>query len=210
VLCKNTKLDNFAISFLQTGQASGTTLVDMLKMYITVCKGTISPIGESLFVTDLNHGWKKRKMSIAVESGVNRYNLVQLHSSPKHEQRFQIADSGIKPKAKARKPPLLVKSASCHGERDLTVSRTNAPSTLPKITRARQPVPAPAQSPLSTEISSSESVPEYVNTRRKQPAGDNESNASSEEYENWPAIAQHEDDEMNGHQYVNWNQKGSV
>lgn len=196
----------FIISYLQTNQASGSTLVDMLNMYITACKGTISPIGQSLFVADLDHEWKKRKISIAVESGGNRYNLVQLHPSPKSGQRFHIADSGVKPKAKARKPtpsPPLVKSASCHGERGLKVPRPDAPSTLPKPTRPKQPVPALAQSPPSTGTCSSESVPEYMNIC-KQPGGGNESYASSEEYENWSAIAQQE--EMNGHKYVNWNQ----
>ena len=181
----------------------------MLSSYITVFKGKVLPIGEGLFVTDLDHGWKKRKMTIAVESGANRYNLVQLQPSPKSGQKFKIADSDIKPKAKARKPtpsPPLVKSASCHGERDLKVPRANAPSTLPKPSRARQPVPALSQSPPSTGVCSSESVPYYMNICRKQSAGGNESNASSEEYENWSAIAQQEDDkEMNGHQYVNWN-----
>ena len=113
----------------------------MLSSYITVFKGKVLPIGEGLFVTDLDHGWKKRKMTIAVESGANRYNLVQLQPSPKSGQKFKIADSDIKPKAKARKPtpsPPLVKSASCHGERDLKVPRANAPSTLPKPSRYLQ------------------------------------------------------------------------
>ena len=105
----------------------------MLILYLSVCKEEIAPVGQTLYLTDTNCDWKKRKISIASNTAENRYNLVQLHSSPQNGGKFQICDLKT-PQAKPRKPKepceLNLKSDNIHSPLPAEIAKLQNPFVL--------------------------------------------------------------------------------
>lgn len=146
--------------------------------------GSIQPVGNSMYITDMDYSWKKKDLVLNVTPRGNSYNLVQLKPSS-GKKRFCIKEEVSKSKESATSTECKTNDASKlpHHTTD-EVSETSCPTTSETRLKHVQLLPGVLPHAQGMEVSN----PEYINVRKQElqsvKESGHKSDSESDEYEN--------------------------
>lgn len=180
--------------FPQSCESRGETLFDLLEAFMLENNASIHPIGDSMYILDMDYSWKKKSLVLNVTPRANSYNLVQLKPSSGKKQ-FHIKEEPPKPKdsvlfgTSTNGTTSKIRGHSTEEKCKMTDQTTSSFNSKAAPQQALQPCALPPQD-FRMEVVNSVNNPEYVNIREKELVSDKVNECESDEYENQAVLEQ--------------------